>query len=132
MTLTSSTSPESRDRAVSESGDSVPVPPKFWQGSPKLYSRSDTAAAIRYIKRYASLERVFETHALGHVAAMENSLVIDESLERTDRVKIRSDLKRLEAPGRTLWENWIWQSPLGHHHKFDLLVSEWRRSLSQP
>lgn len=127
MTLTSST----RSTAARESADSVPAPPKFLPGNPRLYSRNDTAAAIRYIKRFESLERVFEKHALGHVAALENSLMIDESLERSDRAKIRSELKQLEAPGKALWENWIWQARLGHHHKFDLLVSEWRRSLSQ-
>lgn len=86
-----------------------------------------TRLAIASILRCPLLAEHFAQLAVAHMTAIEARLVTDETLSRSGLRKLRQQLAQLAAPGRSCWENWVWQTPTDEHDQFDQIVQRWQR-----
>lgn len=83
-------------------------------------------AAVAAVKACVPLAEHLQRAALAQVGALETRLIVDETLDRAGRAKLRRQLRLLLAPGRPVWENWVRQSREHELTRFDALVRRWR------
>jgi hypothetical protein len=84
-----------------------------------------TRDAMAAIAACPPLERFFVQKAMAHMEEIETRLIVQESLSRADRSKLRRELTLLGAQGRTFWENWVWHTSALAQVQFDRIVREW-------
>jgi hypothetical protein len=99
----------------------LPEAPQFNGARPGLYEHT---RLMDYIRGLAPLERHLDVHALEYLDGLENALILQDGLTKSERAKIRIRLHKLRAPRRSLWEEWIDQ---GHitTNKIDRIVRGW-------
>ena len=83
-------------------------------------------AAVAAVKACAPLAEHLQRAALAHVGALETRLIVDETLDRAGRARLRRQLRLLLAPGRAVWENWVRQARDHELPRFDAMVRHWR------
>lgn len=88
-----------------------------------------TQYAIADIHGCPPLVARFAQCALGHIAELEVRLVLDDTLSRADQRQLRQQITELDRPGRSPWENWMYQTPIHDHAKFETIIERW---LSEP
>lgn len=88
-------------------------------------SAAVTAKAIEQVRACPPLAQAFQAAALAHVGQLQTRLIVDETLGRADRAKIRREVELLVRPGRAIWESWVQTTPAQSHGRFDRLVRSW-------
>lgn len=81
--------------------------------------------SIREVRACPPLVQVFQAAALAHLGQLQKALVMDDTLQRAERARIRRELALIVRRGRALWENWVHVTPERQRRKFDRLVQRW-------
>jgi hypothetical protein len=84
-----------------------------------------TRLAVDAVAACPPLEKFFMQKAMARMEELETRVIVNESLSRADRSKLRRELTLLGAQGRTFWENWVWHTSALAQVQFDRIVREW-------
>lgn len=88
--------------------------------------------AIEQVRACPPLAQAFARAAFEHVGLLQTRLVVDQTLQASDRRKMQRELALLLDQGRPIWENWIRLAPDHLHAQFDRLVSCWLDEPPEP
>ena len=91
---------------------------RLWWGANPDY-------VISVVKQYPSLVDKFAIEGYQKIQQLEDSLISEDGLKRSDRVRVTEQIARLSTDRVPVWQNWVRETAAKGAYTFDDIVARW-------